>query len=435
MTKPEEPQGEHNRLIPNSFQTPNVLIDRLMPLLLNDELRVVMFATRHIYGWSENLATRSAPLSLTAFEHGHRGSAGCGLKRPAIHAAIRTLEALGVLRRIGEATAKGQRWALAERDTDIHWDEMEARQVEIADANRRRTAKAVRTSAQQRSPGTSHIPLVRPTYQGDGMSDVPASRYVPHTSGMPDIPPAGMPDVPAAGMSHIPIETQYLKPIDDDEVQDSPIRDHHHQAPPPSPPTPDELTTLAPELRGLGLSSTVRSRLLEQGAERALALVLHAKSAGRNPAGLLVRMLEAGDDPADRYVEQSRAMLRTPDLDRQADAERRVESRANGQRPAVAPPPQPHPSLDERPGPHGMTVREVWHAALSQLALQLNQATFENYLKGAVVDRYADGVLWVRPPNPMTGIRMGQLIHVIEGVVSQIAGAPVTVRVASEEAA
>ena len=30
---------------------------------------------------------------------------------------------------------------------------------------------------------------------------------------------------------------------------------------------------------------------------------------------------------------------------------------------------------------------------------------------------------------------MGQLIHVIEGIVSQIAGAPVTVRVASEEAA
>ena len=223
--------------------------------------------------------------------------------------------------------------------------------------------------------------------------------------------------------------------LDDDESISTRSPDHHHQSPPPSPPTPDELTTLAPELRGLGLSSNVRSKLLEQGAERALALVLHAKSAGRNPAGLLVRMLEAGDDPANRYVEQARAMLRAPDLDRQADTEGRVEARANGQRPAVAPPPQPHPSLDERPGPHGMTVREVWHAALSQLALQLNQATFENYLKGAIVDRYADGVLWVRPPNPMTGIRMGQLIHVIEGVVSQIAGAPVTVRVASEEAA
>ena len=174
--------GEGNKLRSNSFQTPNVLIDRLMPLLLNDELRVVMFANSAHLWMVRELATRSAPLSLTAFEHGHRGSAGCGLKRPAIHAAIRELwrpsASCGGSARPPPRVSAGRWQSATPTSTGMRWRQ---RQVEIADANRRRTAKAVRTSAQQRSPGTStyhwYVPhtreMVCPTYQPAGMSHIP----------------------------------------------------------------------------------------------------------------------------------------------------------------------------------------------------------------------------------------------------------------------
>ncbi len=68
-----------NRLKPNTFQTPNLLVDKLMPLLDDRELRVLIFATRHIYGWPETNAAGRECLSVSAFEKGQRGSGGkCG---------------------------------------------------------------------------------------------------------------------------------------------------------------------------------------------------------------------------------------------------------------------------------------------------------------------------------------------------------------------
>ena len=84
-------------------------------------------------------------------------------------------------------------------------------------------------------------------------------------------------------------------------------------------------------------------------------------------------MLDASDDPAEKFARQARALLHPEPL-----PERLL--------PVEVSPPVTTIGLDEAVGQRGMTVREVWHAALSQLALQLNQATFENYLKGAVVD-------------------------------------------------
>jgi len=51
--------------IPNSFQTPNVLVDEIMPLLTPQEWLVLSFATRHILGWHDRIHERRAPISLS----------------------------------------------------------------------------------------------------------------------------------------------------------------------------------------------------------------------------------------------------------------------------------------------------------------------------------------------------------------------------------
>ncbi len=180
-----------DNLIPNSFQVPNVYIDRLMPLLTDTEFRVLMFAVRHILGWQDTIGQRAARLSLSAFENGYRGSEGVGLGRAAIVKALEGLEHFGVLRRVGEPTRSGQMWELGEA---IDWEGLKKRRSERQVKNRRRTQSAVSARAgavratNQRS-GTSDVPE-------SGTSDIPAVRATNQKSGMCDEPKTGTSDVP-----------------------------------------------------------------------------------------------------------------------------------------------------------------------------------------------------------------------------------------------
>ncbi len=160
----------NDNLIPNSFQVPNVYIDRLMPLLTDTEFRVLMFAVRHILGWQDTIGQRAARLSLSAFESGYRGSEGVGLGRAAIVKALEGLERFGVLRRVGEPTRNGQMWELGEA---FDWEGLKKRHSERQMKNRRRTQSAVSARA-----GNG---VVRATNQKSGTSDVPES-------GLSDVP-------------------------------------------------------------------------------------------------------------------------------------------------------------------------------------------------------------------------------------------------------
>ena len=46
-----------NGHIPNSYQTPNIVVDQLMQYLLPEEVVVLTYAIRHILGWRERLAS------------------------------------------------------------------------------------------------------------------------------------------------------------------------------------------------------------------------------------------------------------------------------------------------------------------------------------------------------------------------------------------
>jgi len=94
-----------NKYVPNSFQTPNVIIDRFMHLLTNPELRVLMFMIRHILGWHDRVESKRGCIPQSWFTDGvdmtnKNGETthydGCGISNIKV-----VRKALGSLRELG----------------------------------------------------------------------------------------------------------------------------------------------------------------------------------------------------------------------------------------------------------------------------------------------------------------------------------------------
>lgn len=143
--------------IPNSFQTPNLFIDRAMEHLTDSEFRVLMFATRHIYGWQDRVEKNLAYISLKMFEDGYTTKDGqqyygCGLSRGAIIKAVQSLVDYGLLARDGKPTEKGQAYKIGEV---IDWNRLEQRTAKRRDDYQKKTVKATET----RQGVTSDVPV------------------------------------------------------------------------------------------------------------------------------------------------------------------------------------------------------------------------------------------------------------------------------------
>lgn len=131
--------------VPNTFQTFNFYVDRAMELLTDSELRVLLYATRHIMGWQDRVEKRTGAISLTMFENGfttkdgqHYG--GCGLGRHAIAKAVDALVNFGFLERDGEPTADGQAYRIP--TGKIEWQKLEDRKQETTDKAKKQTSNA-----------------------------------------------------------------------------------------------------------------------------------------------------------------------------------------------------------------------------------------------------------------------------------------------------
>lgn len=131
--------------VPNSYQTPNILVDILMPLLSPQEWMVLSFATRHILGWQDKIASRQANISVSQFMK-------CGLARQAILTALDALDKYHILKKIGKPTADGQLWELA-FDDGVDLDGLQKRAADNHDKGSKRTTKArsVRQTSKRRS--------------------------------------------------------------------------------------------------------------------------------------------------------------------------------------------------------------------------------------------------------------------------------------------
>lgn len=109
------------KYIVNSFQTPNAIIDDLMPLLTDSEFRVLMFMTRQILGWSSSAVTKRARIAQSIIANGYtytdsegndQTKLGCGVKKGAIKAALKSLQEYRIIKAIGKPTNDGQMWEL-----------------------------------------------------------------------------------------------------------------------------------------------------------------------------------------------------------------------------------------------------------------------------------------------------------------------------------
>lgn len=138
--------------IPNTFMTPNAIIDVLMPLLTDGEFRVLMFITRHILGWEKGRETCKARISQSVMENGYsyqdkqgnkRQIQGCGLSKNPIRNALKSLQKYRIIEAIDKPTNDGQEWELSlltKDDPDI--EGLKLRQELKAQKAKKQTKKA-----------------------------------------------------------------------------------------------------------------------------------------------------------------------------------------------------------------------------------------------------------------------------------------------------
>lgn len=171
-----------DRVIPNSFQTPNLYVDRAMQHLTDAELRCLIFATRHIFGWQDTIASRQNTISLSMFENGYEWKrkdgtvfmcGGCGLNRTAISKAVNSLCTFGLLEKVGEATQDGQTYHIGEAPK---WSDLEKRSAEKREKNCKRVSKATAIIVSKRG-GTSDVP-VSSDGNSTGTSDVHKQTHI-----------------------------------------------------------------------------------------------------------------------------------------------------------------------------------------------------------------------------------------------------------------
>lgn len=140
-----------NAILPNTFQHPNIFIDRLMYYLSPEENTVLTFAVRRILGFQENISSRKDNISLSQFvdgivssKDGSPLSNGCGMGSTAVRDALANLERFKILIPTTDKPdpRKGQEYWLQSNEHAIDWAGLEERNTEKRDKAARRTSKA-----------------------------------------------------------------------------------------------------------------------------------------------------------------------------------------------------------------------------------------------------------------------------------------------------
>lgn len=133
--------------IPNSFQCPNIYVDKYLELLTPEEFKVLIFMVRRIFGFNK----RQDRIARSQFEHGIISRDGevltgsMGLSRPAIRKAMDGLIKFGLVVVVEPHDAVTQTPALYSLEfapERIDMNGLIERSEAKADAGRQRTGKA-----------------------------------------------------------------------------------------------------------------------------------------------------------------------------------------------------------------------------------------------------------------------------------------------------
>jgi hypothetical protein len=153
-----------NAILPNTFQHPNIFIDRLMYFLTPEENTVLTFAVRRILGFQENISSRKDNISLSQFTDGIRSSKdgstlsyGCGLGTTAVRNALENLERYKILIPTTEKPdpRKGQEYWLQDNADNIDWIGLLERSDAAEEKARKQTQKA-RCAVEQKASDGQH---------------------------------------------------------------------------------------------------------------------------------------------------------------------------------------------------------------------------------------------------------------------------------------
>ena len=132
-----------SKIIPNSFQTPNILTDEFMSLLDGDEVKCYLAVTRKTLGWLK-MSDRISKSQLMEMS---------GLSEGRVTDCMKNLVSFGLVVRKSENNAEnhGIEWALQMDDSKIMFGLMNGR------AHQRTQNNAQRTAKMREGVGMSHI--------------------------------------------------------------------------------------------------------------------------------------------------------------------------------------------------------------------------------------------------------------------------------------
>lgn len=136
-----------SKIIPNAFQTPNLYVDRLMPLLTDTEFRILIYMTRRIIGFQK----QEDKISLSQFTDGvvsdatgNRLDYGAGVGKESARIALEKLTSLNIITMISPHDRTKNlpaKWSLQLDDTLINWEALEERKKTSDEAGKTRSAK------------------------------------------------------------------------------------------------------------------------------------------------------------------------------------------------------------------------------------------------------------------------------------------------------
>ena len=140
-----------NKIIPNSFQTPNFFVDECMAYLSGNEIKCVIFLARKTFGWQKRSDRISKPQLIEA----------TGLNGETLDGCMNYLMTIGLVLRLHENNARneGIEWALQLDDEQIRFDLLKERKAKQEETQQKRTQKARDTIAQMRGGlSNNHTP-------------------------------------------------------------------------------------------------------------------------------------------------------------------------------------------------------------------------------------------------------------------------------------
>ena len=141
-----------SELVPNSFQVPNLLVDKLLPFLSGPQVKVLLLVCRKTFGWGKRVDL----ISFGQFE------AEAGISRSSTYETLEIFVRSGLLLKMSHGPRQINGWSLnLEADTEAVIQSLK----ETSETVKKPVCIAERTSSPPRTSSAGDTKLYRPANQ------------------------------------------------------------------------------------------------------------------------------------------------------------------------------------------------------------------------------------------------------------------------------